>query len=75
MSEASVPKGIISPYKDFQEILGCHNTLPGCIGQPYKKVASIPHGDPYSMMIIALLLRPWVLQTEGFGREAKSASR
>ena len=62
MKAAGMPSGIIRAYRNFQENLVCHNTLAGCIGQPYKKAASIPQGDPFSMMLVALLLRPWILQ-------------
>ena len=62
MDLAGMPLEVVRAYKDFQENLQCHNTLAGCIGQPYSKVASIPQGDPFSMMLVALLLRPWVLQ-------------
>ena len=59
---AGIPKGVLRAYRNFQENLVCHNTLAGCIGQAYSKPASIPQGDPFSVMLVALLLRPWVLQ-------------
>ena len=37
------------------------NSLAGGLGAPYFKRASIPQGCPLSMMITALLLRPWIL--------------
>ena len=62
LEEAGMPKSLIEAYKNFQENLLCHNTLAGSIGKAYKKVASIPQGDPFSMMVVSLLLRPWILQ-------------
>ena len=38
------------------------NTIAGGLGEPYFKPTSIPQGDPFSMMITSLLLRPWVMQ-------------
>ena len=31
-------------------------------GKPYFKPTSIPQGDPLSMMMTSLLLRPWIMQ-------------
>ena len=32
------------------------------MGKAYHKPTSIPQGDPYSMMVVALILRPWIMQ-------------
>jgi hypothetical protein len=39
-----------------------YNSVAGGLGQPYTKPASIPQGDPLSMMVVALLLRAWIIQ-------------
>ena len=39
-----------------------YNTVDGGVGEPYHKPASVPHGDPLSMMVTALLMRPWLLE-------------
>ena len=46
LAEPGMPKGILEACKDFQENLMYYNILAGCSGQPYRKVASIPQGDP-----------------------------
>ena len=47
-------------------MLVCHNTLANSIGKEYKKKTSIPQGDPFSMMVVALLLRPWIEQMKSY---------
>ena len=36
--------------------------IAGGLGGEYVRKTSIPQGDPLSMMIVALLMRPWMLQ-------------
>ena len=38
------------------------NTVAGGLGSEYSRETSIPQGDPFSMMLVALLMRPWMLQ-------------
>ena len=60
MEKAGIPKGILRAYKSFQEELKARNTISGGLGSEYKRETSIPQGDPFSMMLIALLMRPWM---------------
>ena len=57
-----MPTRILEPYKRFLEEVRVHNTVAGGLGEAYHKPTSIPQGDPYSMMVVALILRPWIMQ-------------
>ena len=60
---AGMPAGIVRAYMNFHDGLQVYNGLAGGLGSPYQKVMSIPQGCPFSMMIIALMLRPWIIMT------------
>ena len=62
LEEAGMPKGVMNAYRNFLENLEVYNTVAGGLGQPYTKPASIPQEDPLSMMVVALLLRAWIIQ-------------
>ena len=62
LGEAGMPTMIIDTYMKFLEKLTVRNTVAGGLGEPYGRPASIPQGDPMSMMVVAILLRPWILQ-------------
>ena len=61
-----MPEQVLKAYEQFQEMLVCHNTLANSRGKEYKKKTSIPQGDPFSMMVVALLLRPWIEQMKSY---------
>ena len=44
-----------------------YNTVAGGLGEAYTKPTSIPQGDPFSMMIVAILLRAWIMQMKSIG--------
>ena len=67
LKAAGMPDKVIKPYIDFQERLQAYNTIAGGIGKPFQKPASIPQCDPLSMMVVALLMRAWVLQMKSLG--------
>ena len=58
---AGMPERIIGAYEKFQEELLTMNTIMGGLGKPYRKPCGIPQGDPLSMMMVALLMRAWVV--------------
>ena len=71
LEEAGMPKGVMNAYRNFLENLEVYNTVAGGLGQPYTKPASIPQGDPLSMMVVALLLRAWIIQMNRVGVEPR----
>ena len=60
-------RGILGVYKNFQEEMKVRNTIAGGLGSEYRRETSIPQGDPFSMMLVALLMRPWMKQMESVG--------
>ena len=65
--KAGMPRKVLVAYLHFQEHLKSYNTIPGGLGEPYKKKCSITQGDPLSMMFVGLYLRPWVKRMEQIG--------
>lgn len=55
-----MPTRVLRAYKNFQEVLTARNAVAGHMGQEYPKPTSIPQGDPLSMMVVALIMRPWI---------------
>ena len=64
LEKAGMPKQLVRTYRGFLEALTVRNTVAGGLGESYTKPTSIPQGDPMSMMVTSLLLRPWVMQME-----------
>ena len=62
LKKAGMPRRILKTYEKFQEGLTAYNTIAGGIGEGYKKPTSVPQGDPLSMMVTALQMRPWIMQ-------------
>ena len=66
-----MPKGILQAYKSFRENHEVRNSLAAGLGEPYKRQTSVPRGDPWSMMVTALLLRPWFVQMKHLAVEPR----
>ena len=56
-----MPTKVLNAYKRYQEGLLVRNAVADGLGLPYRKPCSIPQGCPMSMMIVAYIMRPWVL--------------
>ena len=61
MHAAGMPRKVVGAYKRFQEELRIRNTIGGALGNRYRARMGIPQGDPFSMMIAALIMRPWAV--------------
>ena len=61
LTAAGMPPSIISAYTRYITHLMYYNSLGTTIGKPHRHKCGIPQGCPFSMLIIALLLRPWIL--------------
>ena len=59
-------EGVRKAYQDFQEQLVCLNTLANSIGEEYSKKTSIPQGDPFPMIMVVLLARPWIQEMKSY---------
>eukprot|EP00973_Karenia_brevis_P084253 11692159-Karenia_brevis.AAC.1 len=55
------PIKVLTAYINYQEQAQIYFSFAGHIGTPHKHLCGIPQGCPFSMMVIALLLRPWHL--------------
>ena len=58
---AGMPRPVLDAYERYQESLTIRNAVAGGLGEEYRKATSIPQGDPFSMMLVALIMRPWIL--------------
>ena len=58
---AGMPTRIITPYSNFLENLLLYNCLAGGVGTPHSRPCGIPQGCPFSMMIVSLMMKPWVM--------------
>ena len=64
---AGMPGSILDAYRRFQEGIIVHNTIVGGIGRGFQRKTSIPQGCPLSMMMMALLMRPWAIKVRATG--------
>jgi len=58
---AGMTEQIARPYSAYLENLKIYNCLAGGLGTPYMRRCGIPQGCPFSMAMVALIMRPWVL--------------
>ena len=58
---AGCPRGVITAYRNMMERMIVYNMLTSGLGKPHKRRCGIPQGCPFSMMIMALLMRPWIM--------------
>ena len=58
---AGMSAAVLSTYEAFQQQLVICNQIGGTLGKPHQHRCSIPQGCPFSMALIALLMRPWIL--------------
>ena len=56
--KAGMPMRVLRAYKSFQELLTARNSVAGHMGHEYPKPTSIPQGDPRSMMVVVLIMKP-----------------
>ena len=64
---AGMPDEILTPYINYHENTHSYFFVHGCVGQPHRFKCGIPQGCPLSMMIVALLMRAWMLQIARLG--------
>lgn len=58
---AGIPPTILTAYRAYIENLLLYKCLAGGIGRPHTRKCGVPQGCPFSMMMVALIMRPWVL--------------
>ena len=58
---AGMPEQVLTAYMSYLDNLYVYNCLAGGIGRPFLRRCGIPRGCPFSMAMVALLMRPWIL--------------
>ena len=69
--KAGMPTRVLTAYTNYQENLTLRNTIHGGLGAPFTRRTGIPQGCPLSMMITALLMRPWILKMRQLNTNAR----
>ena len=64
---AGLPARILEPYSLFLDHLTLYNSIAGGLGTPHQRLCGIPQGCPMSMMVVALIMRPWVMLMQSCG--------
>lgn len=59
-AQAGMPANILAAYTSFLESQRPYNCLAGGVGTPHQRRCGIPQGCPFSMIVTAIILRPWV---------------
>ena len=59
-----MPRNILEPYFKYIDSLQSAYQVGKNIGVPKEDGCSIPQGCPFSMTMVALLMRPWVMLIE-----------
>ena len=62
---AGMPEPVLRAYQTYVESLLMYNCLAGGVGTPYKRKCGIPQGCPFSMLLVALIMRPWIIAMRG----------
>ena len=58
---AGMPDPILKTYQNYLDNLHVYNCLAGGIGRPYLRRCGIPQGCPFSMCMVAIIMRPWCI--------------
>ena len=58
---AGMPPCILRAYQAYIENMKVYNCLAGGMGTPYMRRCGITQGCPFSMMYVALIMRPWII--------------
>ena len=65
---AGMPTGVLQAYEAYLENLKVYNCVVGGMGTPYVRLCGIPQGCPFSTSIVALIMRPWIINMRKFSR-------
>lgn len=71
-ANAGMDPGVLSAYLRYQDGMVVHNSVARGIGKGFLRRIGIPQGCPFSMLFMALLLRPWHMQQAKKGKNAFS---
>ncbi len=65
--QAGMPNGVLDAYTRYIEGMNVHFQVGCTIGRGHKDKCSIPQGCPFSMTLVALLMRPWIAMMKEHG--------
>ena len=68
---AGMPTQVLDAYRRFLEALITHNVVAGGVGHGQSRRCGIPQGCPLSMMVVAILMRPWIVRMRGLQLQVK----
>lgn len=66
-SAAGMPTMILRAYEAYIENLLLYNCHAGGVGRPHRRKCCVPQGCPFSIMMVALMMRPWISYMRAFG--------
>ena len=72
--EAGMPKQILETYFQCIDSLDVRFQIGKTLGEAHRDVASIPQGCSFSMNMVALLMRPWIMKMKKKGIEPRTLS-
>ena len=58
---AGMPESVMTAYISYLDNLYVYNCLAGGVGRLFRRRCGIPQGCPFSMAMVALIMRPWIL--------------
>lgn len=56
-----MPEPVLTAYEAYLENLLVYNCLAGGVGEPFRRLCGIPQGCPFSMAVVALIMRLWIM--------------
>lgn len=68
---AGMPTPILRAYRNYLEQLVTYYVIAGGLGTGRKRKCGIPQGCPLSMMVVALMMRPWILMVRCMGMQPR----
>ena len=70
--EAGMPKQILETYFQYIDNLDIRFQICKTLGEAHRDTCSIPQGCPFSMNMVALLMRPWIMNMKENGIEPRT---
>ena len=61
LGPGGMPPNVLRAYSTYLETLVIRNSVAQSIGEPHKHICGIPQGCPLSMLMMAFMMRPWII--------------
>ena len=69
---AGMPKTVLDTYYNYIDNLDVRYQIGKTLGKQHRDKSSIPQGCPFSMNMVALLMRPWIMKMKDNGIEPRT---